>query len=65
MQAAMKGRDFRNFMGTFLHYANAGLGKVFNYAWSGGTTIASIVALARRVPGIGLTSLGVGRHQLV
>ena len=45
MQAAMKGRDFRNFMETFLQYAGNGLGKVFNYAWSGGTSIASIVAL--------------------
>ena len=45
MQAAMDGRDFRNFMETFLRYADNGLGKVFNYAWSGGMTIASVVAL--------------------
>ena len=45
MQAAMDGRGFRTFMETFLRYADNGLGKVFNYAWSGGTTIASIVAL--------------------
>jgi len=45
MQAAMAGREFRNFMERFLRYADNGLGKVFNYAWSGGTTIASIVAL--------------------
>jgi hypothetical protein len=45
MQAAMDGPGFRAFMETFLQYAGNGLGKVFNYAWSGGTTIASIVAL--------------------
>ena len=45
MQAAMTGREFRTFMERFLRYADNGLGKVFNYAWSGGTTIASIVAL--------------------
>ncbi|HKO84995.1 MAG TPA: hypothetical protein VJ140_10655 [Actinomycetota bacterium] len=45
MQAAITGQEFRNFMETFLQYADAGLGKVFNYAWSGGTTIASIIAL--------------------
>jgi hypothetical protein len=45
MQAAMTGPEFRNFMETFLRYADNGLGKAFNYAWSGGTTIASIVAL--------------------
>jgi hypothetical protein len=45
MQAAMTGPEFRNFMERFLRYADNGLGKVFNYAWSGGTTIAAIVAL--------------------
>ena len=45
MQAAMDGRDFRNFMETFLRYADNGLGKVFNYAWSLGMTIGPIVAL--------------------
>jgi hypothetical protein len=45
MQAAMTGRDFRNFMEPFLQYAGNGLGKVYNLAWSGGTTIAAIVAL--------------------
>ena len=45
MQAAMDGPEFRTFMERFLRYADNGLGKVFNYAWSGGTTIASIVAL--------------------
>jgi uncharacterized membrane protein len=41
----MDGPGFRTFMETFLQYAGNGLGKVFNYAWSGGTTIASVVAL--------------------
>jgi hypothetical protein len=45
MQAAMDGRTFRTFMENFLVYASNGLGKAFNYAWSAGTTIASIVAL--------------------
>jgi hypothetical protein len=45
MQAAMTGREFRNFMETFLRYADAGLGKVFNYAWALGMTIGPIVAL--------------------
>jgi uncharacterized membrane protein len=65
MQAAMKGRDFRNFMETFLQYADAGLGKAFNYAWSGGTTIASILALVLLVDDPGstsfvLTAIGLG-----
>ena len=46
MLAAMDGRDFRNFMETFLRYADNGLGKVFNYAWSLGMTIGPAVALA-------------------
>jgi hypothetical protein len=45
MQAAMTGPEFRNFMETFLRYADAGWGKVFNYAWSLGMTIGPIVAL--------------------
>jgi hypothetical protein len=45
MQAAMTGPDFRSFMETFLRYAGHGLGKVFNYAWSVGMTIAPIVTL--------------------
>jgi hypothetical protein len=45
MQAAMTGPEFRNFMETFLRYADNGLGKVFNYAWSLGMTIGPIVAL--------------------
>ena len=65
MLAAMDGRDFRNFMETFLRYADNGLGKVFNYAWSGGTTIASIVALVLLWDDPGstsfvLTAIGLG-----
>jgi hypothetical protein len=49
MQAAMTGQEFQKFMGTFLWYAAdlAGfpLGKVYNYAWSGGMTIGPVVAL--------------------
>jgi MFS family permease len=45
MLAAMDGSDFRNFMEGFLRYADHGLGKVFNYAWSLGMTIGPIVAL--------------------
>jgi hypothetical protein len=56
MQAAVTGRDFRTFMERFLRYADNGLGKVFNYAWSGGTTIASIVALVLLVDDPGSTS---------
>src|ERR671936_2627032 len=45
MLAAMDGRNFRNFMETFLRYADNGLGRVFNYAWSLGMGIGPIVAL--------------------
>jgi hypothetical protein len=65
MQAAMDGREFRTFMERFLRYADNGLGKVFNYAWSGGTTIASIVALVLLWDDPGstsfvLTAIGLG-----
>jgi hypothetical protein len=65
MQAAMTGRDFRTFMERFLRYADNGLGKVFNYAWSAGTTIASIVALVLLFDDPGstsfiLTAIGLG-----
>jgi hypothetical protein len=65
VQASMNGPDFRNFMDTFLRYAGHGLGKVYNYAWSAGTTIASIVALILLWDDLGstsfvLTAIGVG-----
>jgi hypothetical protein len=65
MQAAMTGPDFRTFMERFLRYADNGLGKAFNYAWSAGTTIASIVALVLLFDDPGstsfvLTAIGLG-----
>ena len=45
MQAAMDGRTFRNFMEAFLRYADHGLGKVYNLAWSLGMFLGPIVAL--------------------
>jgi hypothetical protein len=69
MQAAMTGHEFQNFMGTFLWYAadlpGFPLGKVYNYAWSAGTTIASIVALVllwndRGSTSFVLTAIGLG-----
>src|SRR5829696_10452152 len=65
MQAAMTGPEFRNFMERFLRYADNGLGKVFNYAWSGATIIASIVALVLLWDDPGstsfvLTAIGLG-----
>jgi hypothetical protein len=65
MQAAMDGREFRNFMETFLRYAGNGLGKAYNYAWSGGMTIAPIGALAllwddRGSTSFVLTAIGLG-----
>jgi hypothetical protein len=45
MQAAMEGRDFRNFMEAFLRFADHSLGKVYNLAWSLVMGIGPIVAL--------------------
>jgi hypothetical protein len=56
MQAAMTGPEFQTFMERFLRYADNGLGKAFNYAWSGATTIASIVALVLLFDDPGSTS---------
>jgi hypothetical protein len=65
MLAAMDGPDFRNFMEGFLRYADDGLGKVFNYAWSLGMTIGPIVALVLLGDDPGstsfvLTAIGLG-----
>ncbi len=65
MLAAMTGRDFRNFMETFLRYAEHSWGLVFNYAWSIGMTIGPIVALVllRDDPGAAsfvLTAIALG-----
>ena len=61
----MTGPEFRTFMERFLVYADNGLGKGFNYAWSGGTTIAAIVALVLLWDDPGsisfvLTAIGLG-----
>jgi hypothetical protein len=45
MQAAMGGREFRNFMEAFLRYAGHGLGNVYNLAWAFVPAVGSIVAL--------------------
>src|SRR5689334_5319071 len=65
MLAAMTGRDFRGFMEAFLRYADHGLGKVFNYAWSLGMSIGPIVALVVLWDDAGstafvLTAIGLG-----
>ena len=65
MLAAMDGRGFRGFMEAFLRYADAGLGKVFNYAWSLGMGIGPIVALVLLWDDPGstafvLTAIGLG-----
>jgi uncharacterized membrane protein len=65
MLAAMTGRDFRSFMETFLRYADHGLGRVFNYAWSLGMGIGPIVALVLLWDDPGstsfvLTAIGLG-----
>jgi len=64
MQAAMDGRDFRNFMGAFLRFAR-NPGWWFNYAWSLGMTIAPIIALVLLWDDPGstafvLTAIGLG-----
>jgi MFS family permease len=65
VMASMDGRDFRNFMETFLQYADNGLGKVFNYAWSLGMFLGPIVALVLLWDDPGstsfvLTAIGLG-----
>ena len=65
MLAAMTGRDFRSFMEAFLRYADHGLGKVFNYAWSLGMAIFPIAALVFLWDDAGstsfvLTAIGLG-----
>jgi hypothetical protein len=69
MLADIDGRDFRDFMGSFLWYAadlpGFALGKVYNYAWSLGMTIGPIVALVLLWDDPGstsfvLTAIGLG-----
>jgi hypothetical protein len=56
MLAAMDGRDFREFMEAFLQFAGHSWGKVFNYAWSLGMTLAPAVALVLLADDPGSTS---------
>jgi hypothetical protein len=65
MQAAMDGRDFRNFMEAFLQYAGKGWGKAYNLAWSLVMGIGPIVALVLLWDDPGstsfiLTAIGLG-----
>ena len=56
MLAAMDGREFRNFMETFLRYAGHSWGKVYNLAWSIGMFLGPIVALVLLWDDAGSTS---------
>ena len=65
MQAAMDGRTFRNFMETFLRYADHSWGKVFNLAWALGMFLGPIVAVVLLWDDPGstsfvLTAIGLG-----
>ena len=65
MLAAMDGRDFRNFMESFLRYAGHSWGKVFNFAWAIGMTVGPAVALVLLWDDPGstsfvLTAIGLG-----
>src|ERR1051326_493689 len=62
---AMEGPDFRSFMTAFLRYADHGLGKVYNYAWSLGMSVGPAPALVflwedRGSTSFVLTAIGVG-----
>ena len=54
--AAMDGRDFREFMETFLQFAGHSRGRVFNYAWSLGMTLGPAAALVLLADDPGSTS---------
>jgi hypothetical protein len=56
MLAAMDGREFRNFMETFLRYAGHSWGKVYNLAWSIGMFLGPIVVLVLLWDDAGSTS---------
>ncbi len=45
MLTEMEGRDFRNFMGAFLRFADQSWGKVYNLGWSLGMFLLPILAL--------------------
>jgi type IV secretory pathway TrbL component len=57
VMASMDGGEFRDFMETFLRYADNGLGKVYNLAWSLGMFLGPIVALVLLWDDPGSTSL--------
>jgi hypothetical protein len=65
MLLAMEGPDFRNFMESFLRYADHGSGKAYNLAWAIVPVLGPIVALVllRDDPGSAsfiLTAIGLG-----
>jgi hypothetical protein len=65
VMASMDGGEFRDFMETFLRYADNGLGKVYNLAWSLGMFLGPIVALVLLWDDPGsisfvLTAIGLG-----
>jgi hypothetical protein len=65
MQAAMGGREFRNFMEVFLRYAGHSWGKVYNLAWSLVMGIGPVAALVLLWDDPGstsfvLTAIGLG-----
>jgi hypothetical protein len=65
MQAAMGGREFRNFMEAFLQYAGKSWGQAYNYAWALVMTLGPVVALVLLADDPGstafvLTAIGLG-----
>jgi hypothetical protein len=65
MQAAMGGREFRNFMEAFLQYAGKSWGKAYNYAWALVMTLGPVVVLVLLADDPGstafvLTAIGLG-----
>ena len=65
MLTEMDGRDFRNFMETFLRFADQSWGKVYNLGWSLGMFLLPIAALVllwddRGSASFVLTAIGLG-----
>ncbi len=65
MLTEMSGRDFRNFMGAFLRFADNSLGKLYNLAWSLVMFLGPILALVllwddRGSTSFVLTAIGEG-----
>jgi hypothetical protein len=65
MLAAMDGRDFRNFMETFLQYAGEGLGKAYNLAWALVMTLGPAATLVLLADDPGSTSFVLTAIALV